>query len=130
MDAKKPKSENRRRKKLCPVRMTENEHDLLTFLASEAGLSRAAYIRMKALGEVGERSQRLAKPHQKDMARIMGQVGKIGGNLTQLNALVKQANIHGLDPVLAQSLLDEMEQIKEPISDMRAAWLEAIGREH
>lgn len=130
MDEKKPKSENRQRIKLCPVRMTQEEHELLSSLASDAGLSRAGFIRLKALGSVGERSQRRPKPEQRKMAQIMGQVGKIGGNLTQLNNLVKQAHIHGLDHDLAQSLLDEMQKIKEPISDMRAAWLEAIGREH
>lgn len=129
MDRKTTKSEKRQRHHFASVRLSDMEDELLDTLASDAGLSRAAYIRTKVFGTAGARSKRQPKSSHKAIAALNGQLGKIGGNLTQLNNLVKTANTHGLDHALASALLDEMQQIKEPISDMRAAWLEAIGKE-
>jgi hypothetical protein len=70
------------------------------------------------------RTQRQPKSSDKAMASLSGQLGKISGNLTQLNNLIKTANIHDLDKGLTDALLAEMQQIKEP----RASWLEAIGK--
>jgi len=128
MDRKPMKSENRQRHKYASVRLSDAENELLDNLASGAGLSRAGFIRLQIFGHEGARTQRQPKSSDKAMASLSGQLGKIGGNLTQLNNLIKTANIHGLDKGLTDALLVEMQQIKEPISDMRASWLEALGK--
>ena len=129
MNKKKQKSEKRRRNKICPVRLTQAEFDLLEALSSSAGLSRAGFMRFKTLGSVGKRTQKRATPDQRDMAQFIGQLGKIGGNLTQINNLTKDGNTHGLDNQLVRDLLHEIQQIKEPISDMRSAWLKSLNKE-
>ena len=124
-----PKSQKRKRNEIVAVRLTVEERELLELAAAQAGLKPAGFLRKAALGRAGPRSQKQPKPQQKALAKVNGQLGKIGGNLTQLNNLLRDAHTHGLSPKLAKELKRELDALKEPISDMRAAWLKAIGRD-
>jgi hypothetical protein len=77
-------SENR--KKTIPVtsRYDETEFAELDAAASRAGLSRAGYQRTQSLTSPRTRSVRRAPVEKEELARILGQLGKIGSNLNQL----------------------------------------------
>ena len=115
------KSETRQRTKGVYIRLTPSELERLDSLAQAAGLKRAAYTRQKALGDAGPRAQPQPRADRRELATVLGQVGKIGGNLNQL---AHKANIDGFGAVDPDALKEAMASI----SDMRAALLAALGR--
>jgi hypothetical protein len=74
------------RKKSIPVtsRYDEAEFTELDEAASRAGLSRASYQRVQSLATPKTRSTRRAPIEREMLAKVLGQLGKIGGNLNQL----------------------------------------------
>lgn len=74
------------RKKTRPVtsRYDETEFAELDEAASRAGLTRASYQRVQSLSEPKTRSTRRAPIDRELLAKVLGQLGKIGSNLNQL----------------------------------------------
>ena len=78
-------SENR--KKTIPVttRYDEDELKELDEAASRAGLTRASYQRVQSLAKPKTRSTRRAPIERETLAKVLGQLGKIGSNLHQIS---------------------------------------------
>lgn len=114
------KSDERARQKAVLVRLTDEEYELLSVLAANVNLKRAPYLRLKGLGDAGPRSKRESRPDEKELARILGQLGKIGSNVNQL---AKQANTGGIGTVNMVVLSETLQSV----SDMRAVVMEALG---
>ena len=134
METDPKKSERRRRQKLTAIRMTEDEHAQAQLLAAENGLSVAAYFRLKALGEIGDRAGRQPRPGRDALAGITAQLqrlssehNKIGSNLNQL---ARKANTDGFESLANGALteaLKEYETAMAELGTMRGLILQALG---
>jgi hypothetical protein len=85
-DRSKSRSGSQKRKKL---HMVTTAYDAAEFAeldeaASRAGLTRASYQRVQSLAKPKTRSTRRAPIEKETLAKVLGQLGKIGSNLNQL----------------------------------------------
>ena len=84
-------SQSRQRAKVLQVRLTPEERAQVAAAASASGLSLSGYARETLLGEPTPRTQRAAPtPEAEALARLLGQLGKVGANLNQLAKLGNQ----------------------------------------
>lgn len=104
-------SENRQLKKTIGLRVSEAEYDEISVAALERGLTRSAYARLLVLGEEAplprRRRQLPARIPADELARLLGQFGKIGSNLNQLAHRANAEKKHAC----TQALKDELEAL-------------------
>lgn len=104
------------------VRCTAEERAVIDEAARTAGLSVGAYLRTLALGKAGPRAVRRPPIERKELARLLGHLGKVGSNINQLAHAFNQ---RGRVPGLA-----ELNRIREYVGEMRDALIAALGRDH
>jgi hypothetical protein len=104
------------------VRCTAKERSKIDEAARQAGLSIGAYLRALALGDAGPRAVRRPPIERKELARLLGHLGKVGSNLNQL---AHAFNSRGRVPGLA-----ELNDIRSYVGQMRDALMAALGRDH
>lgn len=80
----KKRSESRQKQERLTVRFTPAEREQLEALADRAGLTLGSYLRSRALETPTMRAIRRPTAAVEVLKRLLGQVGKIGGNLNQL----------------------------------------------
>lgn len=80
----KKRSESRQKQERLTVRFTPAEREQLEALADRAGLTLGSYLRSRALDTPTMRAIRRPTAAVEVLKRLLGQVGKIGGNLNQL----------------------------------------------
>lgn len=112
-------SETRQRKKLLPVRCTDEELAAIEVAAERAGLSVAAFVRQRTIGSAGPRSTR-QRADRAELCRLLGEAGKIGSNINQL---ARVANGKGQLPVA-----EELTRIGDEVRSFGAAIMAALGR--
>jgi hypothetical protein len=88
--------------------------------AARTGLSVGAFLRALGCGTPGPRAVRRAPAGREELARILGQLGKIGSNVNQV---ARATNTTG-DPPARQ----ELTTIRDDIAAMRAVVMQALGR--
>jgi hypothetical protein len=108
------------RNQFIAVRCSDTEYAAITESAKRAGLSVGAYLRAAATGEAGPRAVRRPPVEHETLARVLGQVGKIGSNVNQV---AKGFNGSRLLPGFPEILA-----IRRDIGELRAALLKALGR--
>jgi hypothetical protein len=104
------------------VRCTAKERSKIDDAARQAGFSIGAYLRARALGDAGPRAVRRPPVERKELARLLGHLGKVGSNLNQL---AHAFNSRGRVPGLA-----ELNDIRSHVGQMRDALMAALGRDH
>jgi len=104
------------------VRCTAKERLKIDEAARASGLSIGAYLRALALGDAGPRAVRRPPVERKELARLLGHIGKVGSNLNQL---AHAFNRDGRVPGLA-----ELNVIRGHVIEMRNALIKALGRDH
>ena len=77
-------SETRRRNTSIMVRVTPQERDAIDDLAMRKGLTLAAFLRAAALGDPGPRARTRIPVDEALLRQLLGQIGKVGGNLNQI----------------------------------------------
>jgi hypothetical protein len=110
------------RTQFIAVRCTVTERAAITDRATLAGLSVGAYLRNQALGSPGPRAVRKPPIERKELARLLGWLGKLGSNVNQL--------AHGFNRDRKLPGFPELLAIRREVGDMRAALMMAIGRDH
>ena len=109
------RSESRKRTKMLPTRWTPAEHEQLSQRARRAGLSRAAFIRLKTLGDEGARSQKRPSKERRDLAQLLGELGKIGSNINQI---ARHLNSGGdMQRQFAEQLVTAIRAIQQKVRD-------------
>jgi hypothetical protein len=108
-------SESRVREKSFPIRLTDEEYSKLTRRADALGLSRAAYIRSKALGEAGPRSQKVPRAGTKDLAKLLAEVNKIGSNINQIARALNRGR--DFEKEFAHTLVDRIRELQDLVRD-------------
>ena len=111
-----------RTKVLPPVRCTEAERVAIKAAADQAGFSVGAFMRASALGDAGPRAVRRPPIERKELARLLGHLGKVGSNLNQL---AHAFNRDGRVPGRA-----ELNDIRQYVVQMRDVLMKALGRDH
>lgn len=112
-------SETRQRRRLVQVRLTDEEHAALAERAERAGLSAGAFVRAVALGAPGPRAVRRPPVEKAELARLLGQIGRVGSNVNQLARLANAGGWPGAA---------ELDAMAADVAAMRAAVLSALGR--
>ena len=111
-----------RTKLIPPIRCTEQERVAIKAAADQAGLSVGAFLRASALGNAGPRAVRRPPIERKELARLLGHLGKVGSNLNQL---AHAFNRNGWVPAFA-----ELNAMRRQVGEMRDALMTALGRDH
>lgn len=102
------------------VRCTAGERVLIDTAAARAGLSVGAYLRTLALGKAGPRAKRRPPIERTELARLLGELGKVGSNLNQI---AHAYNSRGRAPEL-----DELAALRRAVERIRDALMAALGR--
>jgi hypothetical protein len=108
--------------KFISVRCTAEDHAEIDEQATKAGLSKGAYLRALALGAPGPRAVRRPPIERKELARLLGHLGKVGSNINQL-AFAKNSTgaLPGFPELIA---------IRQEIAQMRDALIKALGHDY
>ncbi|MDH6258428.1 hypothetical protein [Bradyrhizobium sp. BR13661] len=102
------------------VRCTAQERATITEAAAKSGLAVGAYLRATALGSPGPRAVRRPPVERKELARLLGHLGKVGSNLNQIaHAYNRDRNLPGLS---------ELVEMRIDVGELRAALMKALGR--
>lgn len=117
-DTEPKKSETRQRNKQVKLRCTADEFNAIAAKADEAGFSIAAYARAALLGDAGPRARRRRPADHTALLQILGQTGRIGGNINQI---AKQLN------AADKSRIPELPEALTAYLDIRTAIYAALG---
>jgi hypothetical protein len=112
------KSEKRQRDRQVKIRCDDDEFEAISANADRAGLSLAGYARAAMLGDAGPRARRRRPADQAALLQILGQVGRIGGNVNQI---AKQLNKRD------KLRVPELRNALKAYLAIRAAIYEALG---
>ncbi len=108
------------RGKFVAVRCSATEHATITAAAAQAGLTVGPYLRALALGSPGLRAVRRPPVEKEGLARVLGEIGKLGSNVNQL---ARVANTNGDTPAT-----DRLDVIAAELATIRAALMQSLGR--
>jgi len=75
---------NRQRHADIHIRLLEEEKAKALTLADRAGLTLGAFARAAMLGDAGPRAKRRLPADHQTLRAILGQLGRIGGNINQI----------------------------------------------
>ena len=112
-------SENRARGGIVAFRVSESERDELARAAERAGLTLGSYVRQRVLTAPKTRAVRRPPIEQKLLAQLLGQLGRVGGNIHQI---VKHMNFG------SGVMHDELRSALTSFEEAAAAIMEAMGR--
>ncbi len=104
-----------------PIRFTPGQLEQLDQKASDAGMSIGAFARTVLLGDAGPRAVKRPPVQKAELARLLGELGKVGSNVNQI---ARAFNQH-----LATPSVQELTGIKAELVAMRTAIMQALGRE-
>jgi hypothetical protein len=110
------------RGKFIAVRCTPAEYAAIAEKAAAAGLKIGSYLRGVALGDPGPRAARRPPVERTELARILGLLGNLTGNVNQL---ARGFNQSGRFPGFPELLA-----IRREAAEMREAVMRALGRDH
>jgi hypothetical protein len=113
-------SEKRARTAHITIRLTPEERAAIDSAAERAGLTPGSYARSTVLGAPTPRQVRRPPVERKELARLLGAIGHIGGNLNQL--------AHARNAGMAVARREIITAI-EGLATVRDAILSALGRE-
>ena len=113
-------TEKRVRRINFPIRLSAEERAVIDAAAERAGLTTSSYARQVLLGAPAPRQVRRPPVERRELARLLGELGKIGGNLNQLARAANQGLVV-YDNEIAVALAG--------LRVLRDAILKALGRE-
>ena len=103
------------------VRVTDDQWGKLDTKAAARGLKIGGYLRSVALGSAGARTMKRPSVERVELARLLGELGKLGSNVNQI---AKAFNSTGAVPASPQ-----LTAMQTDIMAMRAALMTALGCE-
>jgi hypothetical protein len=113
-------SEKRVRSKHLTIRFSPEERASVDHAAERSGLTTGSYARQVLLGAPVPRQVRRPPIERRELARLLGEIGHVGGNINQIARLGNVGeDVNGAE--LATVLAD--------LAVVREAILKALGRE-
>jgi hypothetical protein len=116
-DKPKPK---RQRQQVFQIRLNEAEQAELKARAERAGLTVAGLIRQQCLDQPPPRASRRPPVERAELARLLAQVGRVGGNVYQI---ARKLNFE--EATTEAAVQDAMADV----AALRSAIMEALGRD-
>lgn len=113
-------SEKRIRQINFPIRLSVEERAIINERAERAGLTAGSYVRYVLLGADSPRQVRRPPVERRELAQLLGELGKIGSNLNQLAKATNQGLVVYQTEILVA--LGGLNVVREAI-------LKALGRE-
>jgi hypothetical protein len=113
-------SEKRVRSRHLTIRLSPDERATIDDMADRAGLTSGSYGRQVLLGAPAPRQVRRPPVERRELARLLGEIGHVGGNLNQIARYMNYG--HGVDEF-------ELKQTIAGLSLVRGAILTALGRD-
>ena len=110
---------NRARGSIVAFRVSEEERAELEQAAELAGLTLGSYVRQRVLTAPKTRAVRRPPIEQKVLAQLLGQLGRVGGNIHQI---VRHMNFGGV------VMHDELRPALASFEEAAEAILQAMGR--
>ncbi len=107
------------RDRILTVRLSAEERAAIDEAAERVGLAVGSYARQTLLGAPAPRQVRRPPVERKELARILGEMGHIGGNLNQIAKAVNTGVV---------VYEGEIDAALGGLSEVRAAILKALGR--
>jgi hypothetical protein len=112
-------SETRQRQKALRIRLTEAEHATIEAACERAGLSLAGYARSQLLSAPPVRQARRPPVERAELARLLGELGKIGSNMNQIARVLNGGG---------DGVLGDFTAVQTDIAEIRAVIMLALGR--
>ena len=112
-------SENRARTAHLTIRLTPDERASIDQDAERAGLTAGSFVRQVLLGAPAPRQVRRPPVERRELVRLLGALGHVGGNLHQLAHMA-----NSLFPIDRPALLEAL----NGLAAVRDAILRALGR--
>jgi hypothetical protein len=106
------------KEKFIAVRCTLDDHAFIGETAAQAGMSIGAFLRTLALGTAGARAVKKPLIEREQLAKLLGEIGKLGSNVNQIARWANTDKRAPDDRVLAL--------MREDISAMRAEVMKAL----
>jgi hypothetical protein len=113
-------SEKRVRSKHLTIRFSPEERASIDQAADRSGLTPGSYARQVLLGAPVPRQVRRPPVERRELARLLGEIGHVGGNLNQIARDMNFGN--GVDAW-------ELKQTLASLGLVRDAILKALGRD-
>jgi hypothetical protein len=107
--------------RLSTVRWTAGQYGAVSAAAEAAGLAIGPFLRTAALGDAGPRPVRRPAADQRQLARLLGLLGNLTGNVNQISRAWNRDQV--------QPDADDIAAIRREVGDMRTALMTALGRE-
>ena len=111
--------QKKRRTAAMRIRLTEAEREALNAAAEAAGVGPCSFARVAVVAAVGQRPTPAPRPRRtpsepaRDLARVIGEIARIGNNLNQL---ARAANTgFDLDPAIVTEATAELRRLRETI---------------
>ncbi|MFV1579180.1 plasmid mobilization relaxosome protein MobC [Phaeobacter sp. JH20_24] len=117
---KKSGSENRERKNILAIRLTDAERAEVDAMAARAELTTASYGRSILLDSPAPRAVRRPAVDTVQVAKLLGELGKVGSNLNQLAYHLNSGTAEVSPQAIESALAD--------VAELRKACMEALGR--
>ena len=112
-------SETRKRNKLVALRLTDEEHEAIHQRCDDYGVSIGQLVRVQCLEQpMPKRRVRRVAPDAQAVARLLGEVGKVGSNVNQIARHLNQGDAVELD---------ELRHALDTVSALRDGCLKALG---
>jgi hypothetical protein len=107
--------------RISTIRWTAGQYATVSEAASAAGLAIGPFLRTAALGDAGPRPVRRHPVDQRQLARLLGLLGNLTGNVNQISRAWNRDQV--------QPDFDEIVAIRREVFEMRAALMTALGRD-
>ncbi len=111
-------SETRKKARMVTTRYDLEEFEQLQEAASRAGLTPASFQRVQSLAAPKTRSTRRAPVEREMLAKVLGQLGKVGGNINQIARHAR----------LGFGVTSEVEEELAALRALRPLLMVALGR--
>lgn len=111
---------NRQRDKIIGFRATPEEAAIIREDAERAGMTVGAYLRKLALDAPVPRQSRRPPVEKQELARLLGDTGKMGSNLNQIAKRMNQLNLQGDYPGLAAMIPTAYTSIQEMLTHLKS----------
>lgn len=115
-------TEKRQRQRVISFRVDPSEYDRIKAEADRAGVTVGTFARDILIGAHAPRRVRRPPAEKAELARILGEMGKIGSNLNQLAAKANIGVLRVLDPLTLAQLQDDLDEMRDDL-------MRALGRQ-
>jgi hypothetical protein len=101
------------------IRLTDAQAERLSREAEEFGLTMGSIVKARTFGD-DYTPRRSVRPDRQELARIAGQLGKIGGNLNQVTRAINSGRL-APNAEIAKGLVGAQDSIEEMKKALRSA---------